>query len=753
MTKSLFKKYLKFIGIGAFVLFLGAVIWLFNLDRQIQERISKGWFKPPIELYAAPERIFPQQSLSSSELVGWLKSWHFRERGEGDSIHSGDFAELPIKSCEEIIGDDADLDPAEKCVIYNNRGLNLASFTADNNVVSTYSGLPLKKTSAVYLPPQLFAQFYAGIPILRKVVGIGEIPLQCLQAVTAVEDSQFLEHSGVSFTGILRAAGRNFLAGRYAQGGSTITQQLVKNYFLTSERSIKRKIIEAAMALLLETRASKDQILNTYLNIVYLGQNGPFQIIGFHSASEFFFNKDLSNLNLSECALLAAVINSPGRYNPLVHPAAAKLRRDFVLKRMTEVGDIPEDVAKQAGEFPLPQKRKERLGEPAPYFTQAVFRELTELGIDNSEGLKVYTTLNERAQEVAQMATRKHIDNLESSFKSLQNLKKSGKPLEGSLVTVDLFSGGVSALVGGRLYKSTQFNRVLDARRQVGSIMKPFIYLAALEGVDPEGKAYSPLTIVDDSPMTHKYEGQTWSPQNYDSFYMGPVPLFVALKNSLNSAAVKVGLNIGISNVIDVARRAGVKSEMQSFPSLMLGSFEIRPWEIAESYSTIARMGKRKALYTIQRVESLNGSPIYNHTAGFKAEFAPQPVAKLVSMMEQTVRSGSARLAPARGFLHPAAGKTGTTSDTRDAWFAGFTSNVLAVTWIGYDDNTPSGLTGASGALPLWIDFMKQYAVEFPPDDFPVPEGLERKFISPEKIRKLCPKCRPHELIDTYLVD
>lgn len=306
--------------------------------------------------------------------------------------------------------------------------------------------------------------------------------------------------------------------------------------------------------------------------------------------------------------------------------------------------------------------------------------------------------------------------------------------------------------MGGRSYRATQYNRALDASRQVGSLMKPFVYLAALETRSPMGASYNPLSLIDDSPFTHEYEGQSWSPQNYSRTHEGPVPMYYALKNSLNIATARLGLDIGLENIIEVSRRAGIRSEMTPLPSLTLGAFEIKPFEMVESYSTLANMGVHKKVHVIESVESLTGRQIYTSNHEIHHAFSPLTAASIVSMLKEAMRTGTGRLAHLRGFTRPSAGKTGTTSDTKDAWFVGFTPHTLTLTWVGYDDNTSSDLTGASGALPLWIEYMRAATAHEPFEDFKWPHGVEPRRISQREIQRLIPQARDFELVETELI-
>lgn len=748
-------KIIKIIIIAIIFCILALGVWLFRLNQEIKNRVEQGWFRPPVEIYARGEKIHLRQSLNPDQLIKLLANLQYRERFEDQTLHPNDFSRLDANQCEEVLGSPFQGD-ISSCIYFRTPEASINQSSESKNIIIAfspeqivhriYSGSPLQEQNDLELNPQLFAQFYSGEPILRKIIKIGDAPIECLQAATAIEDSQFLEHKGVSVTGLTRALLRNLLAGRYAQGGSTITQQLIKNYFLTPEKTLKRKFSELFMAILLEANLDKDQILENYLNIVYMGQRGPFQVIGFSSASDYYFNKSLGQLNLPECALLAALINSPGRYSPFTHADRAKIRRDFVLDRMLETDMISADQAVNAKNATLPTHSELRLTEPAPYFTQAVFREINRLGLDTENGLRVFTTLDVEAQDFAQRKVLSHVTNLEKNNKNISALKAKSKNLEASLISVDVHSGEVLALVGGRQYVKTQYNRVLDAHRQVGSIMKPFVYLAALESNDANGEPYTPTSIVDDVKFKYNYEGQTWSPNNYTNEFLGPIPLFYALKNSINAATAKLGLQIGLESIVEVAKRAGVTSEIKAYPSITLGAFEIYPWEIAGAALTIARMGEKVPLTFIRSAESLSGENLYKSSTSSERVFAPQPVAILIGMMKQTLQTGTGRLAKIMGFNFPAAGKTGTTSDTKDTWFVGFTPYVLTVTWTGYDDNTPSTLTGASGALPLWIDYMKSYAIKYPPDDFNWPEGVEKFELSPDDYQKLIPKAATYEL-------
>lgn len=742
---------------------VGLGIWILRLSSQIDERTKKGWFLPPLEIYSAADPHFVGQSLSAEKLIQELLRKGYRERAPHLRLFEGDFSKWPLDQCQNHIGEALPEEETFECLAIKSKShsfgpqreseLQLFIFDSEKKIARLYSGEPLKPAEQILFAPQLFAQFYNNKPILRTITPLSEIPLACLQSITAIEDNRFLDHRGISVIGILRALVRNVFRGGIAQGGSTITQQLVKNYFLTPERTIKRKVIEIFMAILLEYKLSKDEILEHYLNVIYMGQNGPFQVRGYGAASQHYYGKPLSQLDLSECSLLAAIVNSPGRFNPFRHPERALKRRDRVLTKLREYEMVDDLATSQAKKKPLPERPPNTLTEPAPYFVQAVLAQLKEKGISLESGLRVFTTLREEAQEPAKDAIRNGLKSLHKKSKLVKKRKAEGHHLEALLISISVPTGEVIALVGGRKFSQTQYNRAMKSHRQVGSIMKPFVYLAALEASDEEGRSYTPLTALSDSKFTHKYEGQSWTPRNYDKKFQGLMPMYYALKNSKNVPTAKLGINIGLSSVIDVAKRMGVESNIAPLPSLTLGAFELYPWELTRAYSTLARFGLLQDNQFIRQVESLNGELLFKPNPEKEQVIAPATSAVLIGMMKQTIATGTARsISTWRGFKHPTAGKTGTTSDMKDAWFVGFTPDVLTLVWVGYDNNLSHGLTGSSGAVPIWSEFMKEYAARFPIRDFTWPEGVTTYTLKKESLVDMITDIDEHEVVDTPLI-
>jgi len=708
-------------------------ILLFRFNQRITEGLAQKRFLPPTEYYSAPLEFSVQKSTTRAEFKSILTQREYRAQSWNQKLFPGDYAESSIDKCQSSLQLELP-DDSQSCVLFSVREtsdpelssypLQLATFDSEDKILGTFQGNPLQISAKIALEPELVAQYLDSQPIMQNYRALGAIPTQCLNAVLAIEDNKFLEHSGFSFTGLGRAFVSNLFGGRFRQGGSTITQQLVKNYFLTSEKTFKRKLTELAMSVLLEIHSSKDEILETYLNVIYLGQNGPFQIRGYGAAAQYYFNRPLEQLELPECSLLAAVLNSPGLYDPYRKQENALKRRALVLERMKDLQMISQEEADKAKQVPLPFQRKITVTETAPYYINAVNREVENLGMDLM-GLKIFTGLSLKEQEAAQEAVRNSLANLETNNKKIKALKDKGFSLEGALLSAHNDNGIISAIVGGRGYKLTQFNRAIDGHRQVGSIMKPFVFLAALLNPGENDRSFDPLTIVKDVKFSHKYEGQTWSPENYGKKFYGEVPMYFALKNSLNAATASIGLEIGIDKVIETARTLGIDSKMDQVPSVTLGAFEIYPIEVLESYTAIARFGSHLELTTLRGITDLNGQNLFQNEVQPEQKLPPQKVAQLVSMMKQTTLTGTARYISSSGFTVPAAGKTGTTSDNKDAWFAGFTPAQTTVVWVGYDTPTAHGLTGASGAVPLWVQFMKKVASDEKSTDFAWPEDTE----------------------------
>lgn len=716
----------------------------YALGKELNAKLESKKFIVPTEFYAAPPTFYTHSLIRIADVEKQLQRQNYRRRDYDQRLLPGDYFIAAREECAARlqVGLNEDQD---RCIGWVTQetatrdvdsSIQVLVVQNDGKISQIFRGAPFIEVPEAHGEASLVAQYIGNEPLMQKTVTLGEVPPTCSNAIMSIEDAQFLEHGGVSIKGIFRAVLKNIAAGRKAQGGSTITQQLVKNYFLTSERTLKRKVQEFVMSTLLESRFTKDQILETYLNVIYMGQNGAFQVRGYGAAANFYFSKDLPDLNLSECSLLAAIVNSPGRFNPFKNPVHAERRRHAVLEKMLALGYISQNDYDVADRTPLPDPHRILASETAPYYLDAVRKQIEGLG-HSVDGLKIYTALDLEAQEVAQESLRQHLDQLEKNNKYIRGLKEAHNTLEGSILVANNRSGLVSVVVGGRNFRMTQFNRAIDGHRQIGSVMKPFVYLTALINNTPEGPPYTPLTLLNDEKFSHKFEGQVWSPDNYGKTYFGQVPMFYALKNSLNAATASLGLAVGLGNIIDITHTAGVTSELRSFPAMTLGAFEMYPREVLKSYMTLANMGQRQNISFVRRAVNADDKEIFLHHPEPAQVIDSAATASLVSMMKQTVLSGTARSITLNGFFNPAAGKTGTTSDNRDAWFAGFTPYLTAVVWVGYDNNTPHKLTGSSGAVPVWTQFMKKIGTRFPADDFAWPENTQKVILDEATLKSL----------------
>ncbi len=741
---------LVFTTLLTLMIIVGVVSFL-SFKKELSEKLEAKKYILPTEYYAAPVSFKAKMLYSREAVEDLLLKRNYRRRNIQQSLLPGDFLTgQPIECATRMqveipdttsgclgfsIKENSEITAGAHLEDTIDKNIQWILFTENTSILSVHLGIPARTTVDVSLRPPLLAQYIGNIPVMQEAVNISQIPPACLNAVMAIEDTQFLEHSGFSFTGLVRAFIKNVTGGR-RQGGSTITQQLVKNYFLSSERTYKRKINELFFSILLESKFDKDQILEMYVNIIYMGQNGPFQVIGFPAASQYYFQKAVSDLNLSECATLAAILNGPGVYDPFRKPDKAIARRNLVLEKMKELKFISEFEFTAATQIALPTKAAAKASETAPYFIDAVRKQLRDLKM-SGEGAKIYTSLDLEAQQEAQHALQSHLNNLEKNVKSIKLKKEKGHHLEGVVLSGDAETGLISVVVGGRSFRMTQFNRALDGHRQVGSIMKPFVYLTALSQQENENKNFSPTSLLNDEKFEIKYEGQKWAPENYTQKFYGFVPMFYALKNSLNASTASLGLKVGLDKIITTANTLGLQSPMKALPSLVLGSFEMYPKEVLQAYMTITNLGQKPNLSFIRKVVDADGKDVFEHVPQRTPVYDPIDTAVLVGMMKQTVLTGTARAVTLSGFTHPAAGKTGTTSDYKDAWFVGFTPHLTTLVWVGYDGNEPTRLTGGSGAVPVWVQFMKKTATVYPAEDFSWPEGTVKMTLSPEQLEKI----------------
>jgi penicillin-binding protein 1B len=596
------------------------------------------------------------------------------------------------------------------------------SFT-DSAIENIIDVADSKDLAIVRMDPVQIGSLYPTIKEDRILIKLEEAPDALIKGLLASEDRDFYEHFGISFRGIARAMWANVLAGGIVQGGSTITQQLVKNFYLTSERSLVRKVNEVFMSLILEARYSKNAILEAYLNEVYLGQDGASAVHGFGLASEFYFGSSLKDLPLEHVASLVALVRGPSYYDPRRYPDRALQRRDLVLDEMAAEGYITEKQVVDAKAKPLSViANTHRSTNRYPGFLDLVKRQLRQEYKEEdltSEGLRIFTTLETRVQDALEQAVAKKLNQLEQLPRA--------KDLEAAVVVTRRDSGEIAALTGDREATGAGFNRALDAVRPIGSLIKPIVYLTALE----YPKRYTITTPVSDTAILVKgANGNDWSPKNYDHEEHGMIGLHTALAHSYNLATVRIGMDVGIARTVKTLRSMGITRPVDLFPSFLLGAAELTPMEVTQMYQTLAGDGFSTPLKAIKAVVSADGARLQSYPFTVKQAVDPAATYIVNTILQEVMHEGTGSSAYASfpkdyGLV----GKTGTTNDSKDSWFAGYTGDYLSVVWIGRDDNKPVGLTGASGALQVWTSLMKEISIQ--PVNLIPPDNIKMAWVDP----------------------
>jgi penicillin-binding protein 1B len=576
-----------------------------------------------------------------------------------------------------------------------------------------------------WLEPAVLASFLPRDGRDQRRVRLDALPSHLIDAVLAIEDHRFLEHGGLDLRRIGGALVANLRAGRIVQGGSTLTQQLVKNLYLSRERSWFRKLQEVPLALLLELRRSKREILEAYLNEVYLGQSGGVAIHGVGAAAEHWFGRPVEALALHESALLAGMLRGPSLYSPWRDPQAARARRDRVLARMVEVGSLSPDALDAARARPLGVIAGRRVPRSARYFADTLLPDLTARYAEDEltrEGLALYTTLDLRLQRIAEEAVQRGVAELE---RATPTLVREDHPLQAALVAVDPKSGSLLAMVGGRSYGDTQFNRASEARRQPGSVFKPVAALAALTAEDGEPPAFTLASLVEDAPIALATPEGEWRPENHDGAFHGHVTLRQVVEHSLNVPMVRVGVEIGPQRVVRAARRLGIESPLHGVPSLVLGTSEVTLEEITRAYAVLAADGWRAAPRAFAGARDAAGHELERSLPEGSQALDPAEAYLLTSLLEGVVNRGTGYGVRALGFSGPVAGKTGTTDDYRDAWFVGYTPELAAGVWVGFDDGRTLRHSGSRAALPIFAAFIREALGPAGGRGFQVPDGVQ----------------------------
>ncbi len=728
-------KFYALLGIGFPLLLVSLIVGYYyvTFSRMIDARLHGEMQRTDPRIFARPFTVRRAQRLTQVQMIDRLNELGYAQRPRAEQ--PGEFA----------IGRDALAvipragDRAGQIVRFT-----FASRPAGAGSLQTIE-LPSKKQSIesmAFDAPLITALVTEGRE-KRRDVPLAAIPPRVAQAVMAIEDRRFYDHPGVDPIGTARAIFTNiFGSKKYLSGGSTITQQLVRNTFLSAywglerarEKDPRRKFTEWLMSFALERRLSKDQILELYLNDVYLGQRGSFAIHGVPEAARLFFGKDVSNVTLTEAATMAGIIQSPPRYSPFNNPDKSKERRNVVLHAMFESGFISEDASERAAREPL-QVVARALESEAPYFVDYVTQELQER-TKVTGAFDVYTTLDLQLQRLAHDAVR---DGLTRVDQILSRRKR--QPAQAALIAIDPRTGEILAMVGGRSYNQSQYNRVISARRQPGSVFKPFVYLAAFERAHADGRTdITPATVVLDEPTAFTFNEQTWTPSNYDNEYDGPITLRRALALSRNIATIKVAESTGYDNVASLWKRIGAGTPPRPYPSIALGVFEASPFEIASAYTLFPNGGTIRALRGLTRVVT-DGKNVPIDNPAPRNVARPDTTFLVTNMMRSVLNEGTGAAARANGFTLDGAGKSGTTNDLRDAWFVGFTPELLTVVWVGLDDNQALGLSGSQAALPIWTQFMSRALAGHANASFEAPDGIVFADIDRDTGKLATPSC------------
>jgi penicillin-binding protein 1B len=710
------------LGFGIFALVLYSWVELGRFERVEARRTAF--------VYSAPQPLAPGVHVRLADLRGTLSRLHyietkdvprepgqFRRRGAGWDLYLRGFPGMA--DAQRVHVDVKD----ERIVRVSRDGRDIGAAALEPEVLTSAGDGPGEE----YRP-----------------VKLAETPLILLQAVIAAEDHRFFEHKGVDARGLLRALWVNFRAGRVAQGGSTITQQLVKNRLLEPKRTLMRKLDEAWLATLIEWRYPKERILEAYLNEVYLGQRGSLAVRGVGAGARSFFGKEVHQLTLAESALLAAILRAPNTYSPTVNPARARERRDVVIGRMRELNLISDADAEAARREPLRVQRVSGSAQRAAYFTDYVRQDLeSRYGDDpfRSADARVFTSLDLTLQRLAEQAVARGLERVEAAHPKLRRRDETAR-LQAALVALDPATGQIRALVGGRDYQASQYNRAVLARRQPGSAFKPFVYATALAAHD--GRGFTAASFLDDEPLTLMLDGKPWTPRNYEDRYLGRVTVREALEQSLNAATIRLAQDVGLPTIVERARAFGLTGTLAPLPSMVLGAFEVTPIELAGAYVPFANGGVRPpGPHAVRAVYGRRGELEPGNQGQPQTVLSPAEAYVMTSLLEGVVNTGTGAAARALGVIGEVAGKTGTTNDGRDAWFAGYAPGLLTVVWVGFDNNESHGLSGAQAALPIWAEFMKPALEAYPLQSFAVPSGVLFADIDLENGRlanRFCPR-------------
>jgi penicillin-binding protein 1B len=682
----------------AIILICVLAAYLLWLDGVVRQRLSGLQWELPTRVYARPLDLYVGSTMNASDLERHLRRAGYQPQTQlrvpGDYRRDRNRVQVSLREFTYWDG----VEPARRVEIHYAGGRIAGMREVDSR----------KSVDLLRLDPPLIGRIVPSSNENRVFVPQSGVPVLLRNAIVAVEDRHFFTHGGIDLRGILRALWVNLRAGAIEQGGSTLTQQLVKNLFLSPERTLIRKLNEAAMAMLVERHLDKERILWAYVNEVYLGQQGATAVHGFGTGAEYYFGRPLQELRVQQVALLVGLVRGASYYNPHRYPERARARRDLVLREMAEAGylsaaELAAALRQGLDVVAKPAWSRERY----PAFLDLVRRELRDLYPQQqlaTGGLQIFTALDADIQDAVDDGTEQVLARLEA------RRKMAPGSLQSAALIMDYSTGEVVAAAGGRGGGGADFNRAMEARRPVGSLIKPFVYMTAL--AEPE--RFNLLTLLDDSWFSMKLaDGSQWRPENYDHQHHGYVTMLEALSRSYNIATVRLGLALGLDRVVQTLIRGGVRRSVAPLPSLLLGAIEMSPRDVAQLYQPLANGGFSIPLTTIREAVAADGKGLARHELQMSQVFEPGVTFLVTHALGQTTLHGTGRALSAllgRSGIFP--GKTGTTDDLRDSWFAGFGDRYLGVIWVGRDDNRPMGLSGATGAMPVWADIMRRFGLE-----------------------------------------
>jgi penicillin-binding protein 1B len=726
----IWKRLLTWAALSLALIGVGSLAYCWYLSTQIETRFSARLWSIPSRVFSDITLVYPGQHINRTLWDEGLRRLGYREVSHRPEC-KGEMRVSP--SVADIFLHDLQA-PSRK-----REGFPVQiRFSQDKveSIARLDNGEPL---AILELEPEEIALFFGPERERRQLVSIDQVPERLIFAVLAAEDNRFYRHHGFDPKGTLRALYTNLRHGSIRQGGSTITQQLAKSYFLTPKRTLRRKAKELLMSLTMEVMYDKSDILEIYLNEIYLGQNASVSINGVGEASYFYFGKPVTELSLAEAAVIAGLIRGPNYYSPRAGKNRSRDRRNTVLRAMYKHGWISEAALQSALTSPIETVDVTAHGKRAPYFIDYLSKQLTTLyspEVLSSLGLCIYTTLDTHVQMTAERALSKGLARLEKLNPALGR-RQPEKKLQGAIIVMQPKTGYILAMVGGRDYATSQFNRITQAQRQPGSAFKPFVFVSALD-------AFTPASMLSNEPKSYAVEGKTWQPQNYEPIPEKRVRLRDALARSVNLATVDLAMQIGLDHIVDTAKAFRFSTPVKPLPSLSLGAFELIPLELARAYCAFAADGVLPYPLSLKGVLDENGQVLERRHMSIERAISPAKAFIMSSILRSAVRSGTARSLNHMGISFPVAGKTGTTNDYRDAWFIGYTPDILALVWVGFDHGDAAYAAGSAAALPIWAEFMKAIPQHISGNWFQVPPGVVRRIVCSQSgqlaFRRACPE-------------